>query len=203
MAEDPAPAATEGVAPRPAGRPPAGPPPGERTPVKPAAQALAAAVEAAFAGIPCDRRFNFGDLEISVSPDHLLAACRYCREAPDLAFDGLMSISGLDHESSIEVVYHLYSYRHHHQLTLRTTLAGYEAPQVASVSAVWKSATWHEREAAEMFGITFEGHPDPRPLLLDDDVTEPPLRRRHPLVPLYHDRPGLVMPPGPAAGDAP
>ncbi len=173
-------------------RAPAGPPPGERTPVKAAAQALAGGLAAAWDGIDYQPRFNFGDLEVTIAPEHVLIAAGRCAGDPALGFDYLMCISGVDHETSVELVYHLYSYVRRHQLTIKVPLADYDHPAVDSVTAIWPAADWHEREAAEMLGIAFRGHPDLRPLLLDDDVDERPLRRSHPLVAVYADRPGIV-----------
>jgi NADH-quinone oxidoreductase subunit C len=84
-------------------------------------------------------------------------------------------------EQGLEVVYHLYSYTHKHNVTVKTRLPQEEA-RVPSVTSVWKGADWHEREAAEMFGIVFEGHPNLVPLLLPEDMTDHhPLRKDNPL----------------------
>ena len=173
----------------------AGPPPGERTPTKPTAQALADHLALAWPDIEHQSRFNFGDIEVTLPASQLLAAADRCRNDPALAFDYLMCVSGVDYETSIEVIYHLYSYLHHHHLTLKVPLTDCDHPELHSVTAIWPTADWHEREAAEMLGITFLGHPDPRPLLLDDDVDEHPLRRSHQLVAVYADRPGIVEDP--------
>jgi len=109
-----------------------------------------------------------------------------------------MCLTGTDYETYIELVYHLYSYRDHRRLTLKTRL-DQGSPSIPSVTSLWRGADWHEREAAEMLGIDFPGHPDLRPLLLDEGVDERPLRKSHPLVPVYEDRPGVVRKPSDAA----
>lgn len=184
-AETPAPAAA------PAARPAPGPPPGEREPHKPGTDDLVAHIEQAWADLPHEATFNFGDLEVFLDKDHLPDACR---RAKSEGFGYFMCLTGTDYESHIELVYHLYCYRNHRRLTLRTKLDA-DNPSIPSVTPIWKGADWHERETAEMLGMVFEGHPDPRKLLLDDDVDETPLRKSHPLVPVYEDRPGIVRRP--------
>lgn len=181
--------------PQPAARPAAPPPPGQRVAPKAAAESLAQALAAAWDGIQYQQRYNFGDLEVTIAPADALEACRRCKADPLLAFDFLMCLTGTDYESYFEVVYHLWSYKHRHQLTIKARIEDYERPSVPSVTLVWKGADWHEREAAEMLGIDFPGHPNLVPLLLEEGVDERPLRKSHPLVPIYEDRPGIVRPP--------
>ena len=187
-AETPAPAAAPTA--RPAQAPP-GPPPGELEPPKPGIDDLAAHIHQAWADLPHEAKFNFGDIEVSLDPQYLAEACLRARGD---GFDYFMCLTGTDYETYIELVYHLYSYRDHRRLTLRTKLDA-DTPSIPSVTSIWKGADWHERETAEMLGMVFEGHPDPRPLLLDEDVDERPLRKSHPLVPVYEDRPGIVRKP--------
>ena len=184
-------------APAPAPRPavaPAGPPPGQRDPAKPGVAELQAALADAWSAMPHETRINFGDLEATIAAEHVLEACRLAKTDPRLNFDYFMCLTGTDYETYLEVVYHLYSYRDHRRLTLRAKLDA-EHPSVNSVTHLWPGADWHEREAAEMLGIDFPGHPNLVPLLLDDDVDERPLRKSHPLVPIYQDRPGIVRKP--------
>lgn len=171
-------------------------PPGERDPAKPSAIALQAALVSAWEGIAYTEAINFGDLEVTVAPEDLFEACRRAQSDPALACDYLMLLTGTDFETAFELVYHLYSYRHHHRLTLKVRIEDYDQPSVASVVSLWPGAAWHERETREMLGIDFPGNPDLRPLLLDDDVDEYPLRRSHKLMELYAERPGLVTGPG-------
>ena len=189
------PEASVPAAPAAAARPrpgqPAGPPPGEREPVKPEAQALAGTIEEVWTAIPHESRFNFGDLEVSIAPEHIAEACRSAKTDPHLSFDYFMCLTGTDYESYLELVYHLYSYRDHRRMTLRAKLDP-ENANAPSVTPIWKGADWHERETAEMLGIDFPGHPNLVPLLLEEGVDERPLRKSHPLVPVYEDRPGIV-----------
>ena len=107
---------------------------------------------------------------------------RAARDDPRLDFKYLRCLSGVDHlEGGLEVVYHLYSYSQRHNVTIKTRLS-LDDPRLPTATDIWRGADWHEREAAEMFGITFDGHPNPVPLLLPEDMTDHhPLRKDNPL----------------------
>jgi NADH-quinone oxidoreductase subunit C len=76
----------------------------------------------------------------------------------------------------LEVVYHLFSMSARHELLLKVRVPR-EAPQVPSVTFVWSGANWHEREAYDLFGVVFEGHPDPRRIMMTEDWQGHPLRK--------------------------
>lgn len=113
---------------------------------------------------------------IIVPSQHLAAMATHLRDDPDLAFDCLMCLSGLDLPEQFQTVYHLYSMKHGHKCTFRCVLSR-DDPAVPSVAGVWRTADWHEREACDMYGIRFEGHPDPRRILCPDDWVGYPLRK--------------------------
>jgi NADH-quinone oxidoreductase subunit C len=102
----------------------------------------------------------------------------WLRDAPELAFDTLHCLSGVDYpaEERIEVVYHLFSLKHRHWLVLKVDLPRANA-KLPTVENVWKTANWHEREAFDLLGIVFEGHSDPRRILLPEDWPGHPLRK--------------------------
>jgi NADH:ubiquinone oxidoreductase subunit C len=102
-----------------------------------------------------------------------------------MGFNFLRNLSGVDFEADgFEVVYHLYSFKHGHNVTIRAKLPR-ENPSIQSVTDLWAAADWHERECRDMFGIVFEGHPNLVPLLLPDDMLDHfPLRKDVPLAPL-------------------
>src|SRR3972149_7909965 len=113
----------------------------------------------------------------------ILAVCRFLHDDPQLAFDYLIDLCGVDHhprEPRFQVVYHLGSTKTKERLRLKVSLPG-EAPRVASVVSVWKGADWLEREAFDMYGITFQGHPDLRRILLTPEWKGHPLRKDYPL----------------------
>jgi NADH-quinone oxidoreductase subunit C len=145
-----------------------------------------------------------------VDPAHIVEVGRRLRDDPVLAFDYLRCLSAVDWEppavsgpGHFEVVYHLASTVHGHRLTMKARLAK-EAPSLPSVVSVWKGADWHEREAAEMYGITFEGHPNLKPLLLWDGAPFAPQRKSVPVLPLEEFWKDLgIEEPAPAARQAP
>jgi NADH-quinone oxidoreductase subunit C len=118
---------------------------------------------------------------VRLQPNDLVAACQRLKQDERLALDYLRCLSGVDYEENLEVVYHLYSTTTGNKLVIKVQLPS-EGAEIDSVTSVWKGANWHEREAAEMFGIGFNGHPNLVPLLLDEDVDYYPLRKSHPLV---------------------
>lgn len=117
-------------------------------------------------------------------PD-LIPACRFLKDDPDLAFDFLSDVTAVDRlqlpesRPRFEVVYHLYSLPHKRRLRLKLRVDEGEA--VPSVTPVWETANWHEREVFDLFGIPFEGHPDLRRILMPDDWEGHPLRKDYPV----------------------
>jgi len=125
-----------------------------------------------------------GEIAVSVDPAQVLFLCRQAKANPELGFDFLRCLTAIDQmEEGIEIVYTLFSYKNRHTVHLKTLLPP-DDPQVDSVTSVWCGADWHERETAEMFGVTFVGHPNPKHLLLDDDMDIHPLLKAHPLAPI-------------------
>ena len=132
-----------------------------------------------------------GDPFIVVAGDRVRDICKHLRDEADLAFDTLMCLSGIDFaDGTLGVVYHLDSMQKKHKLTLKVRVPA-EAPECQSVEAVWKTANWHEREAFDLFGIRFEGHPDLRRILLPDDWVGYPLRKDYQLPEYYR---GMKVP---------
>ena len=106
----------------------------------------------------------------------IVRLCELLKGRADLGFDYPMSITAVDWPENFEVVYHLYSIPHRHYVTLKVKLDK-ENPRIESVISVWKGADWQEREVYDMFGIEFEGHPDLRRILTDEDIEGFPLRK--------------------------
>ena len=115
---------------------------------------------------------------LHVDPQAIIEACRFLRDEPELQFEILSDLTGLDlpKENKIEVVYHLYSYSQRHQIVLKVDLPRTE-PRIATVEGVWKAANWLEREVFDLFGIFFEGHSDLRRIMLPEDWVGHPLRK--------------------------
>ena len=119
-----------------------------------------------------------------IDPPHIKEVCLELRDNPKTYFDFLSCLSGVDYgveANRFGVVYHLASIPYQNQLVLKISQANDrnpdELPTFPSVSSVYRTADWHEREAYDLFGIFFEGHPDLRRILLPDDWEGFPLRK--------------------------
>lgn len=135
-----------------------------------------------------------GELTLEVRREDIVPVCRMLRDDPGFRFEQLIDLCGVDYVAyraespegarpgpRFAVVYHLLSLAHNRRLRLRTFLDD-EFPRVDSVTAVWPSADWYEREAYDLFGIVFEGHPDLRRILTDYGFIGHPFRKDFPLV---------------------
>jgi NADH-quinone oxidoreductase subunit C len=122
-------------------------------------------------------------VSVTVRKNRIVDLCRYLHNEPDLYFDFLSDLCGVDYlerRPRFEVVYNLYSIKHRHRIRLKAVIPG-EDPNIDSVTPVWTGADWHEREAYDMFGISFKGHPDLRRILMPEDWEGYPLRKDYPL----------------------
>ena len=139
-------------------------------------------VDAALAGITAAPERGAQDLIVSIPRTEIERGLRALKANEGTSFDYLRDLTAVDWEDAgIEVVYHLYSTAHRHNLTVKCRLAN-DNLTLDTATAVWRAADWLERETAEMFGVRFEGHPDPRTLLLPEDMDDTfPLRKEHPL----------------------
>ena len=113
-----------------------------------------------------------------VQAARVVDVARFLKRTPGLELDHCNDLTAVDwpKRNVIEVVYHLFSYRHRHGIVLKVE-ADRASPVVPSVTGVWKAANWMERECYDMFGVTFTGHPDLRRVLLPDDWQGWPLRK--------------------------
>jgi len=128
---------------------------------------------------------------IKVAPDRMKDVALFLRDGEPMLFDSLMCLSGVDYTGGrLGVVYHLHSVRWNHKIVLKTEVT-IENPHCQSVEAVWKTANWHEREAFDMFGIVFDGHPDLRRILMPDDWEGYPLRKDYQVPEFYN---GMKVP---------
>jgi len=115
-------------------------------------------------------------------PERIVEICRWLRDAPENAYDLLVDLTAVhwpDAPQPFEIVVHLYSLAHGDRLRLKLRAA--DGASVPTLSGVWEAANWNEREAFDMFGIRFAGHPDLRRILMPDDYTDHPLRKELPL----------------------
>ena len=147
---------------------------------------VVAAIEGRFKDQVLDIDDARGDLSITVRPDKITEICRALKEDPATKFDLLSSITGLDYlgypektrDERFNVVYHMYSIDHGHRVRLKVPLPE-SRPEADSVSSVWKTANWWERETYDMFGINFRNHPDLRRILCHEEFVGHALRKDH------------------------
>jgi NADH-quinone oxidoreductase subunit C len=118
------------------------------------------------------------EARIAVDPERIDAVTHICKATPELDFKSLMCLSGVDAGDDIRVVYHLFSMGKRHRIVLDVRVPK-AAPEVRSVTGVWRVANWFERECYDLFGVRFEGHPDLRRILLPEDWEGWPLRKEY------------------------
>jgi NADH-quinone oxidoreductase subunit C len=192
-------------------------PPGEKAAdgASPAASALSGSIEAQLQDTVQRLPSVPGDLAYEVRPDSLLTVCRTLRDAPELKFEMLMDLAGVDYlhygrdewqtatatrsgfsrgrvarasapdpnmPGRFAVVYQLLSIAHNARVRLRVTCPDTQEPTVDSVTEIWAGANWFEREAFDLFGILFRGHPDLRRILTDYGFIGHPFRKDFPLI---------------------
>jgi NADH-quinone oxidoreductase subunit C len=143
---------------------------------------LGAHIEAAMSGIVSGHEVAVGELVIMARAEQIGAVLTFLRDDPRCLFQTLIDICGVDYPERtqrFEVVYHLLSMRKNHRIRVKV-MAGDVVP-VPSVIGVFPAADWYEREAFDMYGILFSGHPDLRRLLTDYGFEGFPLRKEFPL----------------------
>jgi len=126
--------------------------------------------------------YHAGEVSARVKAGRLLEICRFLKEDSRTRFDLLSDLCAVDYPNDaerFEVNYHLYSIPLKQRIRIKARVA--DGGSLATVSAVWATANWHEREAFDLFGIRFEGHPDLTRILLPDDWKGHPLRKEYPL----------------------
>jgi len=106
--------------------------------------------------------------------DSIFELCTFIHD--NLNFEHCSSLSGVDRESTFQVVYHLSNYENGVMIEITSDVPS-DDPRIASVASIWGGANWHERETYDMFGFIFVGHPKPERILLPEDVTFFPLRK--------------------------
>jgi NADH-quinone oxidoreductase subunit C len=165
--------------------PPTSPPPATDEVVAPTPQAAAvAAVRAAFGGALVDVVEFRGETTLVVQKEPLVALLRLLRDDPALQFDRLADVTAVDYldlgrEPRFAAVYHLMSRRTYARLRVRAQVPE-DDPVIDSVTDLYPSANWLEREVYDMMGIQFAGHPDPTRILMPDDWEGHPLRKDFP-----------------------
>lgn len=129
-----------------------------------------------------DVKDALGEVTVTVPREHIAAVCTSLKTA--YGFDLLADLCGADRgaedDPRFEVNYHLFSTKHHNRLRLKVLLSDGDAT-VETVTGIWKTADWHERETFDLLGVNFAGHPDLRRILLPSDFDGHALRKDYPL----------------------
>ena len=123
------------------------------------------------------------ELTVWIRAESLIPVCRFLRDDKELRYNFLIDVTSIDYperEDRFAVVYHLYSLQHNRRLRLKVRISG-DHPSIDSVTSVWKTANWLEREVYDLMGIHFREHPDLRRIVLPDDWEGHPLRKDYPL----------------------
>jgi NADH-quinone oxidoreductase subunit C len=128
------------------------------------------------------RRFSDLAVEASgsallVAPDSIADVCRFLREDPQQDYDLLSSLTTVDYVEHFEIVYHLTSIARNTSVVLKARVYGREAPELPSVTGIWQGANLQEREAFDLMGVTFTGHPNLKRMLTWEGFQGHPLRR--------------------------
>jgi NADH-quinone oxidoreductase subunit C len=144
-------------------------------------------IEEHFPGQALGTTTHAGQLGVMLRKERIKDICRYLRDAPLLRMDLLVDLTAVDYSRypgddgpRFEVVYNLISTVYLHRIRLKVRVPE-EDPRVDSVSSVWHTANWHERETYDLMGIVFDGHPDLRRILTPDDFEGHPLRKEYPV----------------------
>jgi NADH-quinone oxidoreductase subunit C len=157
--------------------PPDPPPPADKTP-----PAFIGALQSAIPGAVTAISYWVGDWTIIVAADKVLETARHLRFSPDTAFDLCSDLTATDwppRAERFDLVYCLYSTRHRHRVRMKVKVG--DNQPIPSVTPVWPSANWLEREVWDMFGVNFTGHPDRRRILMPEDWQGFPQRKDYPL----------------------
>ena len=124
-----------------------------------------------------------GELTVVVPKERIVELCAFLKEDVELRFELLADLCGIDMFTASKrfgVIYNVYSFTNRFRMRLKT-FTEEENPKVPTVTGVWGTANWHERETYDLMGIKFDGHPDLRRILLPEDWEGHPLRKEYPL----------------------
>ena len=155
------------------------------------AQEIFDVVKATFGDAVLETKLEVLQPWVRVDAQRIKEICFFLRDDVRCQFDDMCSLSGVDYaDGSLGVVLHLASKTLKHKCVVKARCTK-EDPHIQSVSSVWGTANWHEREAFDMFGIVFDGHPDLRRLLMPEDWEGHPLRKDYKVPEFYN---GMKVP---------
>lgn len=123
---------------------------------------------------------NAGEFpEIQISSENILQLMENLKSTEKTEFDYLFCLTCIDRVEKLEMVYHLQSKKHKHIIVVKAIIKDIETPEIHTLSHIWKTAEFHEREVYDLFGVKFTNHPDLRRIFLDDDWNGYPLRKNY------------------------
>ena len=141
-------------------------------------------INSKYKGVILDSHDFRGDQTITVQKNVLIELFKFLRDDPELDFKFLMDLTAVDYlnrkDNRFEVVYHFYSLKHNHRLRVKVPVSEDDCT-IDSVSSLWKTANWYEREVWDLYGIKFNDHPDMRRILLYEEFKGHPLRKDYPI----------------------
>ena len=151
------------------------------------ADQIAKMIEEKFPGQVLGTTTHAGQVGVMLKPDLIRDICRFLHDEPSLRMDHLADLTAVDYSAfpgdtglRFEVVYNMISTNFRHRIRLKVRVPE-DQPRVDTVTEIWQTANWHERETYDLMGIIFNGHPDLRRILLTEDWIGHPLRKEYPL----------------------
>jgi len=127
-----------------------------------------------------DAKFDRDELTLTIAPEQIRAACQTVQAAGYNFFEDLTAVDWFPASPRFQLSYHIVSHRHKERIRLRVMLEDAD-PVVESITSVWPSSNYYEREVFDLFGVRFEGHPNLRRIMLPDDSEGHPLRKDYPV----------------------
>jgi len=125
-----------------------------------------------------------GELTLIIPKEEILEVCRFLKNDPDLQFNLCEDVTAIDwarRKNRFTVVYHIFSIKNKFRLRIKADVDESDLT-IDSVTSVWETANWHEREAYDMYGINFKNHPDFRRMYMPEEFEYHPLRKDFPLM---------------------
>ena len=148
---------------------------------------IAKTIEEKFAGEVLGTTSHAGQVGVMLKKERIKDICLFLRDELSLKMDHLADLTAVDYSQypgdtgpRFEVVYNMISTVYRHRIRLKVRVPE-EDPRIDSVSSIWNTANWHERETYDLMGIKFDGHPDLRRILMPEDWEGHPLRKEYPL----------------------
>lgn len=148
---------------------------------------IAKMIEEKFPGEVLGTTTYAGQVGVMLKKERIKDICLFLRDEPGIRMDHLADLTAVDYSAypgdsgpRFEVVYNLISTVHRHRIRLKVRIPE-EEPRIDTVSSVWQTANWHERETYDLMGVIFNGHPDLRRILLPEDWEGHPLRKEYPV----------------------